>query len=104
MPTSNSTCIFQGCFHIRNDLYQSVLKLNRSLSTTVFLQWEKKDKKKISLSFVSVIHLKYGVGLRVGVENSEANTSEYLFERFSLKQKWEGSAWWLKPLGVARVF
>lgn len=32
----------------------------------------------------------------------EANASEYWLERFSVKQKWEGSAWWLTTIGDGR--
>ena len=57
------------------------------------LKRKKNDKKKISLSFVFSDTCKTWLQ-----EGSEANTSEYLFERFSLKQKCEDSAWWLTTI------
>lgn len=44
----------------------------------------------------SAIHVRHGGG------GSEVKACECWFERFSLKQKWEGSAWWLTTIGGGR--
>lgn len=40
--------------------------------------------------------------LRHGGRGSGVNACEYWLERFLLKQKWEGSAWWLTTIGGGR--
>lgn len=97
MPTGNSMCIAQECLHIRNDLYHSFPKPSNPLNIIVF-KLKKEDKRKISLSFVFVNTPK------TWRRGSEVNTCEYWLERFSLKQKWEGSAWWLRLLWWQEAF